>query len=303
MMIDLSKRDNISDDEHAKIVTVLQVAILGEFVRAEHWRAGNVAFHGGSAIRSAYSSLRYSEDIDFMVSKRVRETLSQLATLVHGVVKSKFDTLTPGAKIGFATKSGKEGADDIIDAWQVKWSHDKRIGKVMVKVEFYVVPEDSMLLDGYQVRISELTLNGTPVSGRLPVGTAVSLWADKLKAMATRPEIKWRDVHDIAYLLGLTDVRRSDDAEQMRALEVTASIYRKTLTDIRDGLKVRLDSGKLDLENEFIADMSKWFTGSVHTLNIKTGTYGQMLADTKREMERVVLALEDTLGCDGGVRP
>ena len=257
IMMDLKARGPLKAEEQELLVTAIQTLVLGELMQAEQWRAGNVAFHGGSAIKTAYGSARWSEDLDFMLGSRLREQLIPLAGKIKGSLDRQFGVLTPGCKVGLKVKAAREGADDIIDAWSVTWTHDNRIGKALVKVEFCTVQADSLLCD-YDVTMSTLTCDGQQLPGRMPVGTTVSLWADKIKAMATRPEIKWRDAHDIAYLLGKRAVQDASNAELLRALEITGAIYRKSLADIRAGLETRLrrlappkgkgDAGEDDIE-------------------------------------------------------
>ena len=294
IMMDLKARGPLKAEEQELLVTAIQTLVLGELMQAEQWRAGNVAFHGGSAIKTAYGSARWSEDLDFMLGSRLREQLIPLAGKIKGSLDRQFGVLTPGCKVGLKVKAAREGADDIIDAWSVTWTHDNRIGKALVKVEFCTVQADSLLCD-YDVTMSTLTCDGQQLPGRMPVGTTVSLWADKIKAMATRPEIKWRDAHDIAYLLGKRAVQDASNAELLRALEITGAIYRKSLADIRAGLETRLDGGDLDRTDLFVADMAKWFSGDLHATYLRSDAYRHMLADTKREMERVVAELDACL--------
>lgn len=299
-MIDLSRRDNIRDDERILIVTAVQSVALEELILAARWRTGDAAFHGGSAIKAAWAGLRHSEDLDFMVTASARERLTAHARPIIAAIRNRIGVLTPGATIEMGTKAGKEDAEDIIDSWTIKWGHPKRIGKIAVKLEFYRVWDDSVLTEGYQVEMRELSLDGRRITGRMPVGNMLSLWADKLKAMATRPEVKWRDVHDIAYLVGrLGEQKMPDTEEKIVALGITGSIYKKSLGDIRDGLIAKIGNGTLERLDEFTDDMSKWFSAPVHATNAANGTYEHMLDCTRQEMHDVIEMLDTKLSMSG----
>ena len=294
-MLDLSKKCQLTNDERLLLATAAQVALLEELVLAGRFRVGEAAFHGGTAIKAAWGGLRYSEDLDFMVSPPVREQLVALAERISGKVRTRFGVLTPGCVIEFGIKQGRETAEDTIDGWTIKWGHRNRIGKVTIKVDFFIASVDR--LHDYEVKVSTLQMGNQKLIGALPVGNLLSLWADKLKAMATRADIKWRDVHDIAYLADrlAQEPQPPSKEERVHALGVTVAIYVKTLRDVRDGLSKRLDSGVLDRIEAFETDMGRWFSQQHHQANLASDSYKHMLRHTLEEMRTTVTLLDAVL--------
>lgn len=202
----------------------------------------------------------------------------------------------PGSKVEFQVKRGDDASEDVMDVWLVKWGHPNRHGKALVKAEFYAA--DRGLLAGYAARLARPEIAGTAVSAVIPVAELVSLWADKAKAIATRPEFKWRDAHDLAFVADSLDRRGWPDAERLcAALTTTAAIYSKTLDDVRDGLEGRIASGLFADRAAFAADMAKWFPAAVHADFAGRGLFDQMLARAGEEVGRAVsLAASETPG-------
>lgn len=283
--MDLSRRGHITPDEHLALVQELQFVLLDELSRAARWGVGDAVFHGGTSLESAWRSPRWSEDLDFLVSGAQRGRLVTVGPKVAAATRTRLTLAHPGCAIEFKAKSGEPDADDCIDVWTVKWTHPNRIGKVMVKVEFYRAA-DSVLAD-YKAQLARPEKGGASVSVVMPVAELVSLWADKVKVLATRPAHKHRDSHDLAFVAESLDRRGWPDADALRvALAGSASIYRKTLSDVGSGLADLLGSGVLDDVAAFEADMSKWYPSALFRDLSDRGMFRQMLTRAKSETAR-----------------
>ena len=307
-MIDLSKRGQITIEEKQFILELLQFSILNSFSSKAQWnRPTQGAFHGGTSIRSCWGSPRYSEDLDFMVSVDERKNLDKIFSSICSSVKLHIGSVLPGSLVDCAVKTGRDEAEDIIDVLNVKWTHKNRIGKVLVKTEFYIA--DASALVNYETVQIRPKFANKEIFLALPVGTTLSLWADKLKAMATRPVIKWRDLHDLAALANIYDSNNRSSAYQnvisdesrIAALERTAAIYNKTLSDVLDGLKKRIDENVFAESVQYISNMSMWFAPNLYEFNVKHGVFNEHLEVARNEVERAVGMLEQHFA--QGIRP
>lgn len=280
--MDLSRKSQFLPGEHLQVAQELQLALLDELARVVRWRVGDAAFHGGTSIQAAWNSPRWSEDLDFLVGKGRRDALRKAGPTIAANVRVRFAASYPGCTIEFGANAGNPDAQDSMDSWTVKWSHPNRIGKVMVKAEFYATRED--ILERYRTRLARPQKGNTQISVMMPVAELVSLWADKVKVVATRAGFKWRDAHDLAFVAESLDRNGWPPEDELaEALATTVSIYGKTLEDILEGLRTRLDAGVLDDRKAFQEDMARWFGAEAHTINLGLGVYKQQLERAKAE--------------------
>src|SRR5205814_1449585 len=127
------------------------------------------------------------------------------------------------------------------------------------------------------------------VTTPIPVPELVSAWADKIKAVATRDDFKWRDAYDLWWIARcVLDEGAPSDHERIEAIRVTAAIYDKTLDDVGAGLSRVVDSGILSDERAFEADMKRWFSHDVFTRYRAAGQFHEALVVTSREIARAL---------------
>lgn len=264
--MDLSKKAAVSPQENWEIATTLQFLLISELFARKEWKAPAAVFHGGTALSMLYQTGRRSEDLDFMIDetlsrdleKTMKSTAKRLQVLARGIY--------PDCTIDLI---GPKGHD--VDSWFFGWSHPNRHGKVKVKVEFYTRPQD--LLKNYltaQIIPTGPTHLPAKISNVISGPQLISAWSDKIIAMSQRPAFKWRDIYDLWFLT--KHMKSLDDSKDpkehvpypthekfVEALESTASIYGKNLTDIRDGLQRMLETGVLESTDLYADDMKKWF--------------------------------------------
>jgi hypothetical protein len=230
-----------------------------------------------------------------MITPQALEKLSAAMEKVRGRIDLSMSMVYPGGKV---TVKGPKG-DEVVK-WELRWEHPNKYGKVMVKAEFFIT--DPSLLAQYRATHLVPTSRGmVAVRTPIPVPELVSSWADKIKAIATRPDFKWRDAFDLSWIAKIIDkadlVRGNDPAigsaeNKLAALETTAGIYGKSLDDVADGLDRVVQSGSLDDVAEFEKDMSRWFPDDVFPRFKSTGMFEKSLAETKREIETTIELIE-----------
>lgn len=300
--MDLGKRAQLSPEERLGIAQNMQIVLLDEIARNVRWKIGEAAFHGGTSISSAWNSSRWSEDLDFLLSDTRREALMKAVPKIAAGLRLRMELAYPGCSIEFQVKRGDPDSDDLMDVWAVKWSHPNRIGKVYVKAEFYMTSKD--ILSAYRAIMARPGHRGSNVSVVLPVGDIVSLWADKVKVLATRNGMKWRDVHDLGYIADLLDRRGWPKQELLaEALETSASIYGKTLGDIRAGLELRLEEGWFSRTDEFCEDMKRWFPADLYADFMERGLFAQFLRRAEDEVRRAIEMTADRIPDASGRKP
>lgn len=193
--MDLSSNSILNKAEQFEIASTLHAMLLEELFRETSWLAPQAVFHGGTALALIRDSLRFSEDLDFMVTPEAIEGLDIAIEKVRGRVDFRMSMLLPGGRV-----SAKGPKGDEVTKWEFKWDHPGRRGKVMVKAEFLVASAN--LLAAYRsTHVVPLSRGAVAVSTPIPVPDLISAWADKIKAIATRPAFKWRDAFDLAWIV------------------------------------------------------------------------------------------------------
>lgn len=294
--MDLTSKSNLTPGEKLEICQYLQVALLDELARKLRWKLGEAAFHGGTCIATAWGSPRWSEDLDFLLSAPARRSLGPAAGAVASAVRLRIEAAWPGSAVEISVKPGDGRPGGAADAWLLRWSHPNRLGKAFVKAEFQ--PVDGAVLKDYRARLARPSYDilaaagfrdAARISVSLPVGELVALWGDKLKATATRGEVKWRDVHDIAYVSEALDrAGWPSNAHLVEAIATSAELYRCDLEEVAEGLEARLTAGDYDGLDAFVADMRRWFDAERFDDQVARGIFASMLGRARAEISKGV---------------
>lgn len=289
--MDLNKKNAITKENQFEIASTMHAIALDGLFRETDWVARDAVFHGGTSLALARDSMRFSEDLDFIVTREALKVLSAVMEKLRGRMDLSMSVLYPGGNISLKGPKGDE-----VVKWEFKWEHPNRHGKVMVKAEFFVT--DPGLLANYRATHLVPTSRGiVGVSTPIPVPEFISSWADKVKAIATRRDFKWRDAFDLSWIVKCiekADAMAYDEApigsseNKLAALEATASIYGKSMDDVHCGLKRVLDSRVLEDITGFERDMSRWFPDDIFPRFKSTGMFAKALGDTKREIQATI---------------
>lgn len=164
------------------------------------WSVGEVAFHGGTSLRMSWASARYSEDLDFLLSREVKD-LDRIARKVELSIGEMARRIDPNFVIEMKDKTKDQ---ERMGVYMISVSHPGFIGKAKIKAEFWRT--NPIYLDRYptELRMPHVAGGSSDLvfltSNPVPAATLETAYADKLVALATRPFLKWRDLYDLWWI-------------------------------------------------------------------------------------------------------
>ncbi len=285
MTMDLTVTRNLSQEENFEIASVMHASILDELIRATDWIKTDAVFHGGTSLAIIRESVRFSEDLDFMITEECVEGLETAVRSVHDRMSMILASHYPGGQLDLKGPKGKD-----VCQWLFVWSHPARRGNVQVKAEFLITKKD--LLAAYaSTHIVPNSRRAVLVKSHVPVPVLVSAWADKIKAIATRPAFKWRDAYDLSYI-SRSMVRESlDDAAKARAIKATAAIYGTSMAELENGLRRVMDNGVFEQVEAFQADMKRWFDADTYERMLRRDIFRNDLEVSAQEVADAIAIL------------
>ena len=284
--MDLSRKTALTEAETREVAELLHYGVLTELFDATRWRGDQAVFHGGTSLRVVRKSDRYSEDLDFLIAPEEALQLQKAMAKVREGLLTRLALRLPGSQITIKESRGKEGSSVL--GYTVRWEHPMRMGAVRVKAEFYRVP--GTLHAAYSAEdVLPTQIPDVAVSFKAPIPAPklIFAWADKIKAIATRDYMKYRDVYDIWFLL--QQIRPAPEGrEAIDAIEKVASLYAHDLTTVAGGLTRVLESGALEDVVAFSLDMKKWLDPKLFEGFDRTSFFGSMLEVSRKEIERAL---------------
>ena len=289
--MDFTKRTALTPDENREISELLHYAVLTELFDATQWRANQVVFHGGTSLRVARSSDRYSEDLDFLVSPEVTEDLGEAMEKVRDGILVRLALRLPGSNITVKQAKGKEGS--LVTGFTIRWEHPMRMGAVRVKAEFYRVPRtlhEAYAAEGIlPTRIPDMAVGfKTPI----PAPKLIFAWADKVKAIATRDHMKYRDIYDVWFLLRqFKEVPGGDEARD--AVSKVASLYDHDLLSVSAGLTNVIDGEAMSDVAAFKEDMAKWLDEDMFRSFDRANFFDTILESVRNELTRANILISE----------
>ena len=170
---------------------------LDSFMQESKWKSDELAFHGGTSLHLSWRSPRYSEDLDFLLS-RTAKGAAQVVNNATKRVQARFRAIDPDFTVQVKDRTKDE---DRMQVFNITVSHPRIVGNAMIKVEFWKT--DPAYLQNYPTEfktpVAAGDLAGT-ISYPVPAASLATAYADKLVAFATRPQLKWRDIFDLWWI-------------------------------------------------------------------------------------------------------
>lgn len=156
---------------------------------SRRWEPGDIAFQGGTSLHLAHGSVRFSEDLDFMV----RGGLS-LAGLSRAVQKKLRLPSNVAADLSVTVTPIKDAHNP--HSFYVTLAGPQVIGSAKVKIELWQTPASAMR--ALTLKVS--TIASTAGQAFVPTLSLGEIFADKVYALGARARIKPRDVFDLWWL-------------------------------------------------------------------------------------------------------
>lgn len=194
----MTKRRSITPAERREWAATLQFYFLDSFGSSSDFQNNEIAFHGGTSLRCAWRSPRFSEDLDFMVSEDAVERLDRILAKAFKLMRERLLIDDPHFKLTLKDKS-KDGGRLI--RFHLVLEKEGVIGSAMVQTEFWKTP--AAFLEHYK---TQLVHAGHPhdlimqMTSLIPAAEMSTVFCDKLVAFSTRPYVKWRDIFDVWWL-------------------------------------------------------------------------------------------------------
>ena len=277
-----SRRVNLDNDERIGMARMLQLKMLDEIAKACRPDPDGIVFHGGTNICTTYGSARWSEDLDFMALPQTVERIFAARAAMERGIRLWASLARPGSGIELQGRtSGRDPAVGQVERLQIRWENPDRIGAIRIKVEFYVARPET--LSPYRRSVVTPCILNQVASTGLPCADPVAVWADKIVAMALRPVLKHRDIHDLGYMRKHLRYDGLGSADRLAALQTSAAIYGRSLAEILQGLsRPEIRDGIGDLP-AFTADMRRWFPATVFANMREVGMIDRLHGDFLEE--------------------
>ena len=183
------KKRLLAAQEQQLLREILQTATLAALMDARRWQPGDLAFQGGTSLHLAYGSVRFSEDLDFLV--RGGLSLAGLAKQVQNKLRLPPDI---AADLRVSVSPSKDLRNPHM--FYVTLSGPQVLGSAKVKVALWQAQPDS--LKGLAIKVS--TLRSAAGQAFVPTLTLDEIFADKVYALGARARVKPRDVFDLWWL-------------------------------------------------------------------------------------------------------
>jgi predicted nucleotidyltransferase component of viral defense system len=177
----------------------VQICAVVSLMQDAQWRVRDVAFQGGTSLHLSWRSPRFSEDMDFLLTRR--KTTQQIGRILQRTLKRTQERMLALDPLFSIELHNRTRDADKMPVYQFIVTHPSRVRRVLVKCEFWRVDDD--YLAGYPIELRTPAATGDIVSHvgiPIPAASLQSAYADKLSAFATRPYLKSRDVFDLWWI-------------------------------------------------------------------------------------------------------
>lgn len=254
----------LTREQAINLVVELQQAVLVGIGRRAPWNEKDMSFHGGTSLKLAWNSHRFSEDLDFLVSSEmitadhIEKVLQEIVNEIEVLGVSAFKHDKP-----FSLElRNKSRPDNPNKAFWVVWSHPNVHGNVKLKVEFFMADPEPVHAYGSNMQtLSYTNKMNVAVKADLNIAQLKSIYVDKLSAIAYRPMVKYRDVFDLWFVVRQGAV--PDQDELLAGLKVNNLIYDRTFSQRIEKTTLLLQTRPFNL-NDYQVDMENWIPEDIY---------------------------------------
>ena len=254
-MVAPRKRRSIKDEEIRDWMSMIHVLFIDALSMSADLSLDHIAFHGGTNLRLSWGSPRFSEDLDFIVSKSFAERISAAMSKMEARMREVIAAHDPDFRIEIRNKTKNP---DRMLIHHVVMTRDGVIGRAMVKAEFWQV--EAGYLESYDSKpvvqkpaLSKPDASLVVLSMPIPAATLHAALVDKVVALGLRAHLKWRDLFDLWWL----DAQIGTDVDaHVEAVMHHASGYEEV--SLKDGLDRFLDRNPEEIIRAADPDLKAW---------------------------------------------
>lgn len=291
------KQPILSPDEERAMESVLQGWVL-QAISLSKKDYGKWVFHGGTALKKAFQSMRYSEDLDFMVEpdldtatlmQKVADHVQVLSSVSYGSdaqIRLKARTSEKNPKMYHVVLAIPSLTMSSVKV-KVEFSPTQHLG-AYVKTSLLTPPDVAMVR--HKVAQAKAV--------RLEVGNLEQIYIDKWVALTMRPEIKHRDVWDLSWLLERTNIATissQDVWSQMQQLVTTFYPTNDQSQAWPATARNRFDvMGTPAYTTNFVSDMQRWLDSDLASM--QASLFQDRVNRVLGSMEGIVYAMEQSYG-------
>ena len=287
----------LSPDEARAMESVLQGWVL-QAIALSKKDYGKWVFHGGTALKKAFQSVRYSEDLDFMVEPDLDTGVLMQKVANHVQVLSAV-SYGSDAKVRLKARTSDKNPQMYHVVLTVP---SLTMSSVKVKVEF----SPTQHLQTY-VKTSLLTSPDIAIvrhkvaqakAVRLEVGNLEQLYIDKWVALTMRPEIKHRDVWDLSWLLERSEIAGIDLLDVWSKMQQLVKTFYPNNDQSEKWALVaneRFETmGTSNYTTAFVADMQRWLDSDM--AGMQPSLFEARVSRVLGAMEGIVYLMEKSYG-------
>jgi predicted nucleotidyltransferase component of viral defense system len=247
-----------------------------------------IAFHGGTSLHFSWRSPRLSEDLDFLIARSAAD-LGTIVELAGQKVAEAFRSENPQFTVEIQDRTRHE---ERMISYDLRVAHEAYLGKALIKVEFWRVSPE--YLAQYPVELRSPIQPGqmvSRISNPVPAATLETAYCDKLTALATRPNLKWRDVYDL-WWIGTQTEARLDLSLVTRQFLHNVSAYR-TIDGLSPAQALRkfLENDPTEVLKKADPDLRRWLP-TVLWDKMHPRVTGEMVEYVRGALESVADAIE-----------
>ncbi|PIU32454.1 MAG: hypothetical protein COT06_02635 [Syntrophobacteraceae bacterium CG07_land_8_20_14_0_80_61_8] len=267
--------------DHRRIdkAEIAQLVILYNiFSRKESSR---LIFQGGTALRWCYGGTRFSEDLDFVTSFAMTDSMVFIDRLRSAISNDFILHFGPGECSTRWKERGGKGACHGFIEYRPVGSREK----IAIKIELEQLkpdqlPDRNQLVFGALPAVSYLMQRGRlrlpPYGSIIQVETPEEILSDKVRALLERPYIKGRDFHDLAFLVRTLGLKAENRLIQ-RKLDLYEAPFRPCRTvDHYLGLDKLGEAARSELAGTLEQDLARFVPGG-DLIALKHQHFSQMV--------------------------
>lgn len=290
----MAQKPQWTENEHREIANVMQGWII-ESLATRRGEYGKWAFHGGTALKQAYQSDRFSEDLDFMISPNL-DTKALMNVVIKDVELKAMQTFGRGTNVRL--KAGRDEKNPS-HFTLVLMAPEHSASFVNVKVEFWETLHFPVYAKvSTQTSPQRALIRGIPMdsqAARIEVGSLEQIYVDKCFALTQRNYLKERDIWDLSWLLEKTPlIGISTDELFERMIDLGKCYSPKTGQEWLEAAHKRLEEMQApDFPKRFQTHMQRWLSEPWRSQSVEQ--FEERALTVTQLLEGIITTLESKL--------